>query len=91
MNTRAKKVRGSTPRRYDALTEPERRDIVLWFAWGGIYGYPTGPRDYLRAMLKPDMRARFLDQPRPLRKLILRFVIDEARRRAVPPCPVPLP
>lgn len=71
------------------LTDPEKRDIVLWFAWGGIYGYPTDPRSYLRSMLKQDMRARFLEQPRDLRRAILRFVIDEWKRRIM--CPVPLP
>lgn len=60
----------------------------MWFGWGAILGYPTGPRDYLRAMLAPDMRSRFLEQSRPKRKAILRFVIDEhARRTALPPPP----
>lgn len=72
------------------LTDAEKRDILLWFGWGAIFGYPTSPRSYLRSMLAPDMRARFLEQPRDLRRAILRFVIDEHARR-YPPCPVPLP
>lgn len=66
------------------LTDAEKRDIVLWFAWGGILDYPTDPRSYLSEMLRPATRARFLEQPRDLRRAILRFVIDEHARRAAP-------
>ena len=72
------------PRRYRndyKLNADERRDILLWFGWGALLDYPTTHRDYLRAMLRPDMRAAFLAQPRPLRRAILRFVIDEHARR----------
>jgi hypothetical protein len=75
---KSKKVRGNTPRQ---LTPDEIRDIKLWFGWGSILKYPTGPRDYLRSMLAADMRTRFLQQPRELRRLILRFVIDESNQR----------
>lgn len=66
----------------DALTDAETRDIRLWFGWGVILDYPTDPCAYLRAMMKPDMRARFLEQPRPKRKAILRFVIAEHAQRS---------
>ena len=72
------------------LSDGERRDVCLWFGWGAILGYPTGPLDYLREALKPERRAEFLSMPRPKRKAILRFVIDEHVRRLLP-CPVPLP
>jgi hypothetical protein len=58
------------------------RDIKLWFGWGSILRYPTGPKDYLREMMKPDTRPRFLEQPRRKRKAILRFVIEENDRRS---------
>lgn len=72
-----KKKGGESP----LLSNDESRDILLWFGWGSILNYPTSHRDYLRAMLQPDMRARFLEQPRAKRKAILRFVIEENIRR----------
>jgi len=69
------------------LTDAETRDIQLWFGWGAVLGYATGPLDYLRDALKPSHRADFLAMPRPKRKAILRFVIDEHARRAIPPPP----
>lgn len=78
------------PKIVTLLNDAEKRDIKLWFAWGNIYDYPTSPRDYLRAMLKPDMRARFLEQPRAKRKAILRFVIEEHAWRRIPRCPAPV-
>jgi hypothetical protein len=65
-----------------ALTDAERRDIMLWFGWGSILDYPTGPLDYLRDALKPSHRADFLAMPRPKRKAILRFIIAEHGRRS---------
>lgn len=65
------------------LTKDEERDIRLWFGWGAIYGYPTGPRAYLREALRPDRKAAFLSMSRGKRRAILRFVIDESERRAV--------
>lgn len=67
------------------LNDAERRDICLWFGWGAVLGYPTGPLNYLREALKPERRAEFLAMPRPKRKAILRFVIDEHARRTIPP------
>lgn len=63
------------------LNKDEERDIRLWFGWGAIYDYPTGPRAYLKAALAPHRKAEFLSIPRPKRKAILRFVIDETERR----------
>jgi hypothetical protein len=67
------------------LTERETGDIMLWFGWGTILGYVTTPRGYLREALKPERRAEFLEMPRPKRRAILRFVIDEHARRLPPP------
>lgn len=65
------------------LTEDERRDICLWFGWGSIIGYPTGPRAFLREALKTaERRAEFLGMSRPKRKAILNFVIAEHKRRS---------
>ena len=36
------------------LSSEEKRDIMLWFGWGAVLGYPTGPRAYLREAMKPD-------------------------------------
>jgi hypothetical protein len=69
------------------LTDAERRDIMLWFGWGSILEYPTGPRDYLREALKPERRVEFLAMARQKRRAILRFVIDEHARRRLPPPP----
>jgi hypothetical protein len=65
----------------NALTENEKRDIKLWFAWGSIYEYPTGPKAYLKMAMKPERKAEFLAMARPKRKAILRFVIEESNRR----------
>lgn len=75
----AKAVRGNTPRQ---LSHTEKNEIKLWFGWGNILNYPTGPKDYLRESLRSH-RETFLAMPRDLRKQILRFVIDENIRRAV--------
>jgi len=64
-----------------SLNDAERRDIMLWFGWGAMLGYPTGPCDYLREALKPRHRAEFLVMTRPKRKAILRFVVEEHARR----------
>lgn len=72
------------PRAAPLLNDAEQRDIGLWFGWGAILNYPTGPRAYLREALKPERRAEFLEMPRPKRKAILRFVIAEHLRRTVP-------
>jgi hypothetical protein len=69
------------------LSDREQGDIKLWFGWGSILGYPTGPRDYLREALKSAHRAEFLAMARPKRKAILRFVIAEHARRRLPPLP----
>lgn len=71
------------------LTDDERRDILLWFGWGWLLGYPTSPRAYLREAVKPAHRAELLAMPRPKRKAILRFVIDEHARRAPVIAPPP--
>lgn len=63
------------------LSDAETRDILLWFGWGNMLHYPTGPRDYLRAALKPERREEFLLMARPKRKAILGFVIAEHKRR----------
>lgn len=63
------------------LSDAETRDILLWFGWGNILHYPTGPRDYLRAALKPERKEEFLSMTRPKRKAILGFVIAEHNRR----------
>ena len=64
-----------------ALTDIERRDILLWFGWGAVLGYGTTPRAYLREAMKH--KALFLAMTRDKRKAILRFVIEEAARRQV--------
>jgi hypothetical protein len=69
------------------LNDAERRDICLWFGWGTVLDYPTGPRAYLREALKSERRAEFLEMPRPKRKAILQFVIEEHTRRQVMPAP----
>ncbi len=76
--SRNSKPRGGDPA---ALTDRERGDICLWFGWGSVMRYPTAPQDYLREALKPTNRAEFLAMPRPKRKAILRFVIEEHARR----------
>ena len=63
------------------LTDRERGDIMLWFGWGAILGYPTDPKSYLREALKPENRKLFFDMPRAKRKDVLRFVIEEHGRR----------
>ena len=63
------------------LSQPEQRDILLWFGWSALLGYSTDPRSYLREALKPANRALLLEMPRAKRKAILRFVIDEHQRR----------
>ncbi len=65
----------------EILTDVEARDIRLWFGWGTVLGYATGPRDYLRDALKPANRALFLAMPRLKRKAILRFIVNEHARR----------
>lgn len=59
----------------------------MWFGWGSVLEYPTGPKAYLREALKPERRAEFLSMSRPKRKAILRFVIEEHARRRLPPLP----
>jgi hypothetical protein len=62
-----------------ALTDAERRDVLLWFGWGTILEYETTPRAYLREAMKH--KALFLAMSRDKRKAILRFVIEESARR----------
>jgi hypothetical protein len=62
-----------------ALTDAERRDVLLWFGWGSVLGYETTPRAYLREAMKH--KALFLAMSRDKRKAILRFVIEESARR----------
>lgn len=62
------------------LSQPEARDILLWFGWGAILGYPTDPRSYLRTSLR-DHKPELMKMPRTKRKEILQFVIDEHARR----------
>ena len=76
--TKATASRGTTP---CELSFKEKNEIKLWFGWGSLLGYPTGPKDYLRESLRSH-RATFLAMPRDLRKLILGFVIEESNRRA---------
>ena len=62
------------------LTEPEIKDIRLWFGWGEVLGYSTSPREYLRSALRN--RSVFLGIPRPKRRAMLQFVIKEHARRS---------
>lgn len=64
------------------LSDVEIRDIRLWFGWGAVLGYHTGPRAYLREAMKPDNKRLFLAMPRAQRKAILWFVIEEYERRS---------
>lgn len=62
------------------LSQPEKRDIMLWFGWGAMLGYPTDLRSYLRTSLR-EHKFLFITMPRAKRKEILRFVIEEHARR----------
>jgi len=53
---------------------------MLWFGWGTILGYPTGPRSYLKEAMKSRNKSLFLAMPRAKRKAVLRFVMDEHAR-----------
>lgn len=77
--TKATAARGTTPRE---LSHKEKNEIKLWFGWGSLLGFPTGPKAYLKDSMKPGNKKLFLEMPRDLRKAVLRFVIDESNRRA---------
>lgn len=65
------------------LSAEEKRDVLLWFGWGIVLGYPTTPKAYLKEALKVSNKKLFLEMSRDKRKAILNFVIEECNRRGI--------